>query len=322
MKLSVVIPLYNKAQSIIHTLDSVLAQSYTDYEVVIVNDGSSDLSQSVVEEYIKFLNGDKLKSFSLENGKIKLINQPNGGVSSARNRGIQEAQGEYVLFLDADDLWDEDYLAEQVRMISDFPEAMMWGTNFAEVTNGNQLVRELATGLPNNYRGYVNNYFELPGRVSDLFHSSAVAIRKEVFETIGYFDERIKIAEDIDMWWRIIAVYPVAFYDKYMVYYQQDAENRALQKNIPLNVYLPYFVDKYKAPIFKNNATFYRYAMLWTANTLKRYMENPETRREAMSVGRHLDISVLPTKYTLIFGLPTILGYWIYKFTTIIHIHK
>lgn len=312
MALSIVIPLYNKEQSIVRTLDSVLAQTNTDYEVIVVNDGSTDNSKQVVEDYIKSQIAGTATNYK---SQIRLINKPNGGVCSARNRGIQEAQGEYIAFLDADDLWDKDYLMEQVRMIADFPKAAMWGINFAEVTNGNQLVRRLATGLPDNFRGYVKDYFGLKGRISDLFHSSAVVIRKKVFDEVGVFDERIKIAEDVDMWWRIVAVYPIAFYDKYMVYYQQDTENRALQKKHVLRECLPYYVDKYKEPIFKRNKDFYRYAMNWAANSLKRYMDDPDTRNEAMYAGRRLDMSVLPAKYKFIFGLPTWLGYTFYRFT-------
>lgn len=309
--ISIVIPLYNKEKAVVGTLDSVLAQTYMDYEVVIVNDGSTDNSKQVVEDYIKSQIAGTATNYK---SQIRLVSQPNGGVCSARNRGIQEAKGEYIALLDADDLWDKDYLMEQVRMIADFPKAAMWGINFAEVTNGNQLVRRLATGLPDDYRGYVEDYFGLikKGRISDLFCSSSVVVRKEVFDKVGYFDERIKYAEDTDMWWRIIARYPVAFYDRYMVFYQFDAENRALQKTIPLDKYLPYYVSKYAA--FKDSS-MYQYAMFWAANSLKRYMDDPDTRNEAMYAGRRLDMSVLPTKYKFIFGLPTWLGYTFYRFT-------
>lgn len=311
--ISIVIPLYNKEKAIVGTLDSVLAQTYTDYEVVIVNDGSTDHSNEVVELWLA------QNSFRCD-CRFRLLSQSNGGVCSARNRGIQEAKGEYIAFLDADDLWDKDYLAEQVRMMMDFPKAAMWGINFAEMYDG-KLVRELPTGLQKGYRGYVEDYFGLTkkGRISDLFCSSSVVIQKEVFDKVGYFDERIKYAEDTDMWWRIIARYPVAFYDKYMVFYQFDAENRALQKAIPLDKYLPYYVPKY-TPL--NGSSMYRYAMNWAANSLKRYMDDPDTRKEAMCAGRRLDMSVLPAKYKFIFGLPTWLGYLFYKFTNWIKQYK
>ena len=131
-----------------------------------------------------------------------------------------------------------------MKLIQDFPEAMMWGINFAEISNG-QLIRTLPTGLPEGYRGYIENYFQIPGRISDLYCSSSVVLKKKVFDKVGCFDERIKYAEDLDMWYRIIANYPVAFYDRYMAFYQYDAENRALHRRIMLRDYLPFFVDKY-----------------------------------------------------------------------------
>ncbi|MCQ2340638.1 MAG: glycosyltransferase family 2 protein [Paludibacteraceae bacterium] len=306
---SIVIPLYNKEKAIVRTLDSVLAQTYTDYEVIVVNDGSTDNSKQVVEEYIQLSiinsqNGDK--------SSIRLINQSNGGVCSARNRGIQEAQGEYIAFLDADDLWDKDYLAEQVRMMSDFPKAAMWGINFAEMYDG-KLVRELPTGLQKGYRGYVEDYFNIPGRISDLFCSSSVVIHKEVFDKVGYFDERIKYAEDTDMWWRIIARYPVAFYDRYMVFYQFDAENRALQRTRKFKFFLPCYPDKYKP--FKDNVSFYRYTQRWCAQRIKiaYFGTDDEDRQYATKAKDMVDIKVLPLKYILFFKLPYSIAKWLHN---------
>lgn len=305
--ISIIIPLYNKAHFVPKTLDSIMNQTYTDYEILIVNDGSTDGSGGVVEQYIK----DR----QIAKATIQIIHKTNGGVCSARNMGIQNAKGEYIAFLDADDVWDKDYLTEQVQMIKDFPEASMWGINFAE-TNEGKIFRRLATGLPDGYRGYVEDYFGLvkKGRISDLYCSSSVVVRKDVFNRIGYFDKRISYSEDTDMWWRIIACYKVAFYDRYMVYYQYDAENRALQKKIPLDKYLPYYVAKYKD--FKDCTSMYRFAMRWAANSLKPYIEDIKTREEALAAGRRLDYSVLPLKYLLIFGLPAILGYWFYRITS------
>ncbi|MCQ2312258.1 MAG: glycosyltransferase family 2 protein [Paludibacteraceae bacterium] len=300
--ISIVIPLYNKAQSITHTLDSVLAQTYTDYEVIVVNDGSTDGSDKVVEDYIK-------SPITNHKSQIHLVSQPNGGVCSARNRGIREAKGEYVALLDADDQWDKEYLAEQVRMIEDFPDAAMWGINFAELSNG-QLIRKLATGLPEVYRGYVDHYFEMPGRVSDLFCSSSVVIRKEVFDKVDYFDERIKYAEDTDMWFRIIATHAVAFYDRYMVYYQFDAENRTQKRERRLKDFLPYYVDKYKDPLFQSNAIFYQWIMRWAANHIKRFYFGKDSSQweDAKQAIRKLDYQVIPPKYRLLYKTPRVVG--------------
>ena len=297
--ISVVIPLYNKEKSIYTTLQSVSEQTYTDIEIIVVDDGSTDNSAAVASSY-----PDK---------RIRVINKENGGVCSARNRGIQEARSEYVALLDADDQWDKRYLEEQVRMISDFPEAKMWGINYAELYNG-KLVRKLATGLPDGYRGYVENYFQMPNRVSDLFCSSSVVIRKDVFEEVGLFDERMKYAEDIDMWYRIIVSHKAAFYDRYMVSYRYEAENRALQKSIPLKYYLPYFVDKYQEQQFAKNKVFYTWINRWSANRIRRYyFHAPLQRNDAIEATKKLDYTIIPFKYRLYFKLPFFIGSFIYN---------
>lgn len=289
--ISIVIPLYNKESSILTTIQSVISQTYTDYELIVVNDGSTDNGTKIVENY--------------PDTRINLINKENGGVCSARNRGIQEAKGEYIALLDADDLWDVKYLEEQVKMMNDFPDAAMWSINYAETRNG-KIVRRVPTGLPDGYRGYVEHYFEMPERVSDLFHPSSTVVRREVFDKVGLFDERIKYAEDSDMWFRVNALYKTAFYDRYMVSYQLDAENRAMTRRRDLRYFLPYYVDKYRDPIFKQNKIFYRWVNRWSAVHIRRYYFSPYEldRREAREAAVKLDYSVIPFKYRLFFKLP------------------
>ena len=312
--ISIVIPLYNKEKSIYATLQSVLAQTYTDYEVIIVDDGSTDKSLQVVEDFIQ-RNSEK---FILNS--IRLIHKENGGVCSARNRGIQEAKGEYVALLDGDDIWDKEYLAEQIKMIADFPEAAMWGINFAE-TNKGQLVRKLATGLPDGYRGYMENYFEMKERISDLYCSSSVVIQREVFDKVGMFDERIKYAEDTDMWWRIIATNKVAFYDRYMVYYQYDAENRAMRRTRQLEYFLPYYVEKYQVPLFRSNKIFYCYVNCWAAQQIRSYFfsDNDKDRDDAKIAVRKIDYIVIPLKYRLLYKWPYFMGKLFNKLDKLYH---
>lgn len=296
---SVVIPLYNKENSITSTLQSVCAQTYTDFEVLVVNDSSTDNGATLAAKY--------------PDTRIRVINKPNGGVCSARNRGIQEAKGEFVALLDGDDQWDKIYLEEQVKMIHDFPDAAMWGINFAELNQG-KLIRKLETGLPAGYRGYVENYFEMKGRVSDLFCSSSVVIRKEVFDKVGMFDERLKYSEDIDMWFRIIANYPVAFYDRYMAWYLYDAENRAMNRKRLLKYWLPYYVEKYKDPLFNHNETFYRWIMRWAACRIKDiYFNDIEQYEDAKVASRKLDYTQLPIKYRFELLTPYWIGKQIYR---------
>lgn len=296
--ISIVIPLYNKESSILKTIQSVISQTYTDYELIVVNDGSTDNGTKIVENY--------------PDTRINLINKENGGVCSARNRGIQEAKGEYIALLDADDLWNVKYLEEQVKMMNDFQDAAMWSINYAETRNG-KIVRRVPTGLPDGYRGYVEHYFEMPERVSDLFHPSSTVVRREVFDKVGLFDERIKYAEDSDMWFRVNALYQTAFYDRYMVSYQLDAENRAMTRRRDLRYFLPYYVDKYREPIFKQNQIFYRWVNRWSAVHIRRYYFSPyeSDRKDAKEAAAKLDYSVIPYKYQLFFKLPYGIAKWI-----------
>jgi glycosyltransferase involved in cell wall biosynthesis len=298
MFFSIVIPLYNKEKSIGNTLKSVLNQTITDFEVIVVNDGSTDNSANVVTEFAK------------QDRRIRLVNKPNGGVCSARNRGIQEAKHEYIALLDGDDIWDVHYLEEQTKMIQDFPKANMWGINFAEIEN-EKLTRKLETGLPNGYRGYVENYFEMKGRISDLFCSSSVVIRKSAFEKAGMFDERLKYSEDTDMWWRIIALYNVAFFDKYLVFYCLDAENRTTHRKILLRNDGPFVVDKYQDKIWKKNKTFYIWINRHSAQWIAKYLfTDKEQINDAYIASKKLDYSVIPFKYRILFKTP----YWFGKF--------
>ena len=308
MYFSVVIPLYNKQNSIVSTLQSVLAQTNQNFEIVVVDDGSTDNAAQVVEEFFE-------KYPSLQGGdRGRLVKKPNGGVCSARNRGIQEAKYDYIALLDGDDLWDEHYLEEQVRLIQDFPEAKMWGVNYAFVKNG--IAKKCYQGLGENYRGYVENYFST--RHNDLFCSSSVVIKKETFDIVGYFDENIAYSEDLDMWYRIILHYPIAFYDKVLAYYCQDANNRCaydLNIHYDLKRYLPYHIDKYQQ-YFKSNKQFSKYLGTWAATKLLNegyYFGSKKDRIDSNKVVKYLPYGDIHPKYRFIFKTPRFIGKLVYK---------
>ena len=188
--ISVVIPLYNKAQSIRKTLDSVLAQTYKDFEIVVVDDGSTDDSANVAEAVLR-----ECTVYGVE-CKGKVIRKANGGVSSARNAGILAAKGEYIAFLDGDDLWHPEYLETLHQLILDYPNASLYGIGCTTI-NGDKIPEDVT---PTTLRGEVedvwNNY---PGYWTGS-SSSSRARRME----IGLFDTRMTHGEDIDMWWRLL----------------------------------------------------------------------------------------------------------------------
>ena len=303
-KISVVIPLYNKERAIINTLQSVLAQTYTDYEIIIVDDGSTDNSLNVVRKRIS----------ELENERIRVIHKENGGVSSARNCGIKEAKGEYIALLDGDDLWEPNYLEEQIKLMHDFPDAGMWGVNTAFIKYGK--CWKWQQGMGDGFRGYVENYFGTSH--NDLFCSSSVVIRKDVFEKVGYFDERISSSEDLDMWYRIILKYPVVFYDKVLVYYNQDAENRVAYDTavrFPLTKDIKYYFDKYNGE-FDSNPVFSHYMNSYVAASLLQegyYFGTEQERKDSDIVVSKLRYRDIHPKYRWIFKTPRWFGWLVYQ---------
>ena len=303
--ISVVIPLYNKEKSITTTLESVLAQTYTDYEIIVVDDGSTDNSLNVVRSFVH--------SFT-HSSVIKIIHKENGGVSSARNRGIKEAIGELVALLDGDDLWEPTFLEEQEKLIHDFSKAGMWGVNTAFIKNGKFWKWE--QGMGDGYRGYVENYFGTSH--NDLFCSSSVVIRKDVLEEVGYFDERISSSEDLDMWYRIILKYPVVFYDKVLVYYNQDAENRVAydtEVRFPLTKDIKYYFDKFSSE-FDHSQVFSRYMNSYVAASLLKdgyYFGTPQERKDSDVIVKKLRYGDIHPKYRWIYKTPRWFGWIVYQ---------
>ena len=226
MKFSVIIPLYNKAPYIRKALESVLAQTYTDYEVIVVDDGSTDDSARIAEELLaspksspkgKDLNSEE--NFpSLQGGdRGRLIRQANSGVSAARNNGVAQASGDYIAFLDADDWWEPTYLEKMAQLIEDYPEAGLYGMNYIYYKPGKTRV---ALKCKTGYINYPKEYYE--GSAMMIFTSSSSSMPKRVFEEMGGFPLGIKLGEDFLLWAKTAMHYPVAFGDEPLAYYNND----------------------------------------------------------------------------------------------------
>lgn len=233
--ISVVIPLYNKAASIEKTMQTVLLQTFRHIEVIVVNDGSTDNSLEVVK--------------SMKDERIKVINKENGGVSSARNRGILEASADYIVFLDADDYWEPDYLEEMYKLILDFPDASIYGCAYDWVENGISKTDDFH--FPLLYRNIVDNYFQTALN-HHLYWTSAVIVRKKCIQKIGCFDERISIGEDLDVWFRMNLKYKGVFFNKVLAHYNIGGPNRAMKRKHDYRKSIMFYFDKYKDDEEKN----------------------------------------------------------------------
>ena len=206
MLFSIIIPLYNKEQSIASTLQTVLKQTYQDFEIVIVNDGSTDHS---VEEVTKVLDS-----------RIRLIHQSNAGVSAARNRGIEEAKGEYIAFLDADDVWKPDYLKTQYELTLKYPGCSVFTCNYEFKDTQEKVTSTIIRKLPfKDEDGILSNYFEVASCSHPPLWTSAVIVKKSAIQSIGGFPVGIKSGEDLLTWARLACKYSIAYTQKSQAIY-------------------------------------------------------------------------------------------------------
>lgn len=192
---SVIIPTFNRADFINEAIDSVLNQTYRDFEIIIVDDGSTDRTADVIAAY---------------DNEIIYEYQPNSGPSAARNRGIGLAKGKYLSFLDSDDLWLKHKLKIQMDLLFENPEIKICYTDEIWIRNG---VRVNQKKVHEKYSGFIFQRC-LP---LCIISPSSIVLHKNVFSNIGTFDETLPVCEDYDLWLRISAKYPVNYIDKKLI---------------------------------------------------------------------------------------------------------
>jgi glycosyltransferase involved in cell wall biosynthesis len=210
---SIVIPLYNKEKHIAHAIESVLNQTIQNFEIIVINDGSSDLSADIVKKYA--------------DERIRLINQENHGVSYARNTGIKEAKSDLIAFLDADDEYKPFFLESILRLSITFPNAGLYATKFQVMKRYGKLVDPDFKFLPLTYDGLIHNYFRSSIFGHFIISSSAVCIPKKIFIDIGMFNENSSYGEDSDLYGRIAIKYSIAYSNEVASIWYQNAENRS-----------------------------------------------------------------------------------------------
>lgn len=191
---SVVIPLYNKEKYIQNTLESVLKQTFVDFEIIIVNDGSTDTSEAIVKQFT--------------DNRIRYYKTENQGAADARNFGIDKASADYIAFIDADDLWFENHLETLKNLIEKYPNSGIYASRYQLIFKNKSVFIPSYFEISSDYMGPIEDYF-----LSSLYYAVAssisIVIPKNVFIKIGGFKNFITSGQDIDMWARIALKYPV-----------------------------------------------------------------------------------------------------------------
>lgn len=201
-------PLYNKAPYVRKAIESVLLQTYKDWELIVVDDGSTDDSYSEAENTLNEVNVST----------YKLIRQANSGVGATRNNGVKLSKNDYLCFLDADDWWEPTFLEEMDRFISEYPDAGIYATDYFYVKNNRKIVGyKVDTG----YIDYCKVYAESK---SMPVWTGAVCLPKLSFYEFNGFPESIKLGEDFCLWVIIALNHKVAFLNKPLSNYNQDVD--------------------------------------------------------------------------------------------------
>lgn len=212
---SIIIPLYNKEKFIENTIQSVLNQTFHDFEIIIVNDGSTDKSEEKVLQF--------------KDDRIRYFSKKNEGVSQTRNFGLAEANADFVTFLDADDYWYPDFLETMHYYCTHFPEQKVFAAAIEIETSKKTFPATYSIKKTGDFE--IVNYFRASTKESVILTSGTV-FNKSIFKNTGVFDPNIKSGQDTDLWIRIGIVYPVLFIWKILVRYTHD-EN-SLSKNSSL----------------------------------------------------------------------------------------
>ncbi len=220
IKISIIIPLYNKEINCIHAINSVLSQTYENFELIIVNDGSTDSSLSVAQKTIA------------NDSRARVIDQKNGGVSLARNRGVLESNFNYLAFLDADDLWQEKYLEYMVSAIKANPQNKWFGAGSQD------FIGELHVPIiKDSYLNWqTDDYFKasvLHPTSETIINSNSFIVEKSLFLTAGQYSENTKHNEDYILYHNLAQHSKITWTVTVLTYYRHDSENQAT-KSLPI----------------------------------------------------------------------------------------
>lgn len=272
--ISVVIPLYNKEKQIAHTLQSVFNQTFQDFEVVVVDDGSTDGSVAEVEK--------------LSDSRIRLIHQKNAGVAAARNRGIEEAKGDLIAFLDADDEWKPEYLATQYHLSQKYPDCNVFACNYEFRNIEGKVTPTIIRKLPfTGEDGILSNYFEVASCSHPPLWTSSIVVKKQAIQAIGGFPVGIRSGEDLLTWARLAVNGQIAYSKKVVAIY--DLGEGYVLTNLPprrQDIGDPVGKELVKLlSVYPDKVALKKYISHWhkmRASVAIRYGEKIETMKEVL----------------------------------------
>ncbi len=282
---SVLIPLYNKENFVQRTLKSLLEQKFKDFEIIIVNDGSTDKSLEIVK--------------SLKTEKINLLNQQNQGVAAARNNGVEVSKGKWIAFLDADDIWKPEHLQELKNCIDELPKAELVSNAYKIKLERSFIKTPVYSKNLSEGINYIDNYLEY-SFIDPLFWTSSIAVKKEIFEALEGFDEDLKTGEDLDFMIRFSQKYKIGYNPTHTITYNRITENNLSDAHTLLEK--KKYIDKHqkeegKNPQLKKYLDINRYSLALQA----KMNQNKELFQQTLS---EINPANLNSKQSLLIKFP------------------
>lgn len=304
--ISVVIPLYNKEKQIACTLQSVFEQTFQNFEIVIVDDGSTDNS---VEEVEKF-----------DDSRIRLIHQTNAGVSAARNRGIEEARGELIAFLDADDEWMPEYLATQYGLYQKYPECSVYACNYEFRDSEGKVTPTIIRKLPfEGEDGILSNYFEVASCSHPPICSISIMVKKMAIQAIGGFPLGIKSGEDLLTWARLAVSGAIVYSRKSLAVFVRDEGlfNKDQQLRVPEKEDIVGLELKKLYNINRHIIGLNKYVALWHKMRTRIFIDKKDRRKAIkeclISMKYNMNVKILV--FLVLIFLPSSFSRKVFKFS-------
>jgi glycosyltransferase involved in cell wall biosynthesis len=273
---SIVIPLYNKANFILATLKSVSDQTFENYEIIVINDGSTDESLSKIE--------------ALKLPKLSIHNQENKGLSAARNRGVTLARGQYVALLDADDIWKPTYLKSMFKLIENYPNHQIFGCTYKESRNGRLMDIRTSFEAQLNQESYVLDDFFSANYKQFIVDQSSLIFDRNFIKT-HTFNEHIDVSEDVDYYLNYFASQQIIFLNRSLMIKTYDdndqlSSSKISKKRVP-------DLEHYKTR-YSSNTSIQKYIdiQLYKLAIKYTYENNKSKRQKCMTQINPLHLSM------------------------------
>ncbi len=305
LKVSVVMPLYNKGAEVQRAISSVLAQTVSDLELIVVNDGSTD-------------NGPELVR-SIKDSRIRVIDQENEGVSSARNRGIVEAKTDLITFLDADDEWKPSFLETILSLRVRFPTCKVFATNYVYREINGTCRLPIIRGLPAGpWEGILKDYFGVAAKSDPPICASAVAVTKDAINSVGRFPVGVTSGEDLLTWARLAVKYKLAYTTQphAIFYVPSNVYARPGRFSATRDLVGPELTGLLRNAGYSERRSLKKYVALWHKNRSVSFLElgnHWAALQELQLMSRFSEKSIQWYIYALLASLPKPLTPWLMK---------